>query len=542
MPDQGAPVNETPSLKLRDAVKSASPGDMIFAMIKKLGPTTVNPGALMALLQTGPRDTEAVMQGIQLCPSLTARILSVINSAAYGITRQIDSVERAVVLLGPSRARTVAMAHGLRLLAERMELPHETVDLIWDNSLRKACAARHLCHLHQPDQADAAYCQALVQDIGLPMLMAADMDYYMHHIAAMTHRVSWLEHEREHFGFDHCTIGQGLLREWGAPAYLQDAVLNHHLSPAESAGADDGSLVSLACFFAGLMPHLDEEPSPEAIDWINAIHARFLMTEYTTPDQFFIDVADQVFQIQSRQSQQEVYAQDRLIRHLTRQVTSNAMAMTAKLCHLEHREQQQREGIATLKFQAFTDGLTHVLNRRGFTQLGERRLRHAIDKGTGICCMLGDLDDFKITNDSHGHDIGDMVLKGLARLIRRRLNETDLIGRIGGDEFAVFVTDITEQDARQLAQRLVDSIRDKAVRVREDVELNLRFSLGAIYCDKGLEHTSIDNLLRLADQLMYEQKRSGKNGLRFATRSLKPEGEEAAANPQTRARRQDRDE
>jgi diguanylate cyclase (GGDEF)-like protein len=427
----------------------------------------------------------------------------------------------------------------LRLLVETVELPKEIIDMIWDNSLRKACAAHRLCEIYQPDMADAAYCVGLIQDIGLPMLIAADLDYYRHHIATMTHRVAWTDHEREHFGFDHCSVGQGLLQEWGAADTLQKMVLDHHLTPAQSQ-LDDNNLVHLAGFFAGLIPHLDEDPGPESTDWINAIHARFLMTEYPSPDQFFVEIADLVFKIQSRQAQQDFHETDRLIRHLTRQVTNNMMSMTTKLSYLEQRDRQQQEGIATLKFQAFTDGLTHVLNRRGFTQLGERRLRAAVERGTGVCCMLGDLDDFKSMNDNYGHDIGDLVLRGLVKLLRRRLNETDLIGRIGGDEFAIFVTDITEQDAHELAKRLVGSIRDKAVRVRDDLEVTMSFSLGALYSDKGLENTNIDDLLRTADQLMYEKKRSGKNGLQFRSIAIAPPEQVVTNNPQTLTRREDR--
>lgn len=539
MSEQSDATIQDSSPKLRHAVKQANPGDLIRSTLKKLGPTICNPGSLVALLGSEPRDTGAVVAAIKICPSLTSRLLSVINSAAFGMSRKIDSVERATVLLGPSRARSIAMAYGLRILIEHAELPKQTIDLIWDNSLRKACAARRLCELHQPDMADAAYCAGLIQDIGLPMLMTVDLDYYLNHIAVMTHRVEWTAHEREHFGVDHCTVAQGLLQEWGASSELQQYVLDHHRTPAQSE-LDDGSLIGLASYFAGLVPHLDEEPGPQATDWITAIHARFLMTEYASPDQFFIEIADQVFQIQSREAQRDYYDTDRLIRHLTRQVTNNMMSMTAKLNYLEQRESQQQEGIATLKFQAFTDGLTHVLNRRGFTQLGDRRLAAAVERGTGVCCMLGDLDDFKVMNDSYGHDIGDLVLRGLVKLLRRRLNESDLIGRIGGDEFAIFVTDITEQDARQLAERLVRSIRDKDVRVREDVEVTLRFSLGALYSDKGLENTSIDDLLRMADQLMYEQKRSGKNGLRFAAQAIAPASETATENPQTLTRRKNR--
>jgi diguanylate cyclase (GGDEF)-like protein len=380
--------------------------------------------------------------------------------------------------------------------------------------MRKAVAAKRMCEIYRPQLGEAAYSLGLIQDIGLPMLMAVDFDYYRDHIGAMTHKVRWSQHEQERFGFDHSRVGHGLLREWAAPENLQSAVLRHHRSPRDLQTSDQ-AMVKLSTFMASLMPHLDEEPGPQAVDWIQALHARFLSERYPTPDAFFMDVDAEVNKLRGGQRHDHRYDEDRLVRRLARAVSANTIGVTAKLCYMENRARRNRDGMAELRFQAFTDGLTNVLNRRGFMQLGQRRVEAAIERRAGVCCMLGDLDDFKLMNDNHGHETGDLVLRGLAKLLRRRLNECDLIGRIGGDEFAVLVCDLTREDATGLAERLVDSIRRKAIRVKSDLELNLQFSLGAIYCHQVEPGTKVDELLKMADQAMYHQKRSGKNGLCF---------------------------
>jgi diguanylate cyclase (GGDEF)-like protein len=166
----------------------------------------------------------------------------------------------------------------------------------------------------------------------------------------------------------------------------------------------------------------------------------------------------------------------------------------------------------------------------------------AAENGTGACCMLADLDDFKTINDTHGHDVGDMVLRGIARAIRRKLGANDLIGRLGGDEFAVLVTNVTRADAIALAKRVTESIEGKALRVREDLQLTAHFSLGAVYSEQDLDDLSIDNMLNLADQAMYQRKRSGKQGLVFKIhpQPIEPGGQNVM-NPFPVARQIDRE-
>ncbi|MCC6579084.1 MAG: diguanylate cyclase [Phycisphaeraceae bacterium] len=486
--------------------------EMIRRTLAKLGPALVRPSSLFSLMEADPRDVAKVTASIRHCPVLAARVLGIINSAAFGISRQITSIDRAVALLGPSRARAIALAYGLRLLTDRSGLPKREVDSLWANSIQKAVAAKKFCEVVEPNLADEAYSLGLIQDIGLPMLVAVDPEYYRNHITLLAHKVPWTQHERQRFGFDHCGVGQGLLREWHASRTLQESVLHHHRPPFERL-SDDISPLNLAIFFASLLPHMDEESGPDEVEWIHAIHARFLARVYPTPDLFFRAVLAEVRAI--RDQDRPIDVTEALLRKLVTHVSSNAISITAKLCRLEQDIDQQKRGINDLKFQAFTDPLTKVLNRRGFTQLAARRLELASAQGTGVCCMLGDLDDFKTVNDNYGHDTGDLLLRGMARVLRKKVNSQDLVGRLGGDEFAILVTGVGRAQAFAQAQKVCDAIEGKAVRLRDDLQITTHFSLGAVFCDTNLDDMNIDHLLTMADQAMYQRKRKGKHGLVF---------------------------
>lgn len=518
---------------LNETIIDPRANSLIRETLRKLGPTCVAPAALIGLIQSPGKDVDRIIKAIETCPTLTARLLSVINSAAYGMPRQISTVQRAVMMLGASRARTIAMSYGLKILTEQTPLPRDLIEQLWYNSIRKACAARMMCEIHAPDLADEAYCLGMIQDIGLPMLIAVDQELYTGTQIHFGVRMKWCEVEKANFGFSHNAVGHGLLAEWKAATHLQRSVLNHHRPPKDIEPSAESTL-KLTNYFVSLMPHVSEEPTSRELDWMTAIHARYLTPQYNTPEAFFTEVNNRAAEVAKSGGGHHYYNDDQLITCLTGHVAAHTISVTAKLCYMEQRTLRQREGIADLKFQAFTDPLTKVLNRRGFTQLAQRRIEIAKAEGLGVCCMLGDLDNFKAINDSYGHEAGDMVLRGMAKILRRHLKENDMIARIGGDEFAIFIHDISREDAAKLAERMAETTRGKSMRVRPDVSVKLRYTLGAIHYAFDGKDIDIDDLLSLADQAMYERKRQGKNGLCFShyPRTDAP----AKANPKSQVR------
>lgn len=147
--------------------------------------------------------------------------------------------------------------------------------------------------------------------------------------------------------------------------------------------------------------------------------------------------------------------------------------------------------------QSVTDELTALYNRRGFFKRAEQELSVLRDKGrTGMVLFL-DLDGLKELNDREGHDSGDALLVEAADLLRRLFREQDVLARVGGDEFAVFVPGYSEVD------RVMDRLRGAPGRVR--------LSIGAAVFDPQAPR-SLYELLGAADAAMYEDKRSRRAG------------------------------
>ena len=156
-----------------------------------------------------------------------------------------------------------------------------------------------------------------------------------------------------------------------------------------------------------------------------------------------------------------------------------------------------------LKQEALTDYLTGLYNRRGFMTLGEDRLQLAARLGQTLACLFLDLDGFKHVNDTLGHDEGDEVLRDTAEALKETFRASDLIGRIGGDEFAVLLLCDESDQVETLRTRLETAL--ETVNQRTSRPYRLALSMGLATKAPG-ENLSLEDLMDTADQRMYTDK------------------------------------
>ncbi len=169
------------------------------------------------------------------------------------------------------------------------------------------------------------------------------------------------------------------------------------------------------------------------------------------------------------------------------------------MARIQHVKLQEK-----VRTMAVTDELTGLYNRRGFFSLVEKLLQLCKREKKGIFMLYTDLDGLKKINDTFGHKEGDMALIDIANILRNNYRESDIIARIGGDEFVVIPIGTTEDSAKIATSRLQKSIEIHNSEINRSYKLSLSF--GIAYYDPE-NPCSIDELLVQGDKLMYEQKR-----------------------------------
>lgn len=163
---------------------------------------------------------------------------------------------------------------------------------------------------------------------------------------------------------------------------------------------------------------------------------------------------------------------------------------------------------------ALTDSLTGLYNRRYLEVHMERMLQNNQDSNKSMAVLMLDIDDFKMINDTHGHGVGDEILKTFAKRLNKSVRSFDLVARTGGEEFLIILPDVTEHRAYIVAERLRRSIADQPFKVRADDEpLDVTTSIGGII----LSETSPDSaeILERVDKCLYQAKDEGKNCIVF---------------------------
>lgn len=172
-------------------------------------------------------------------------------------------------------------------------------------------------------------------------------------------------------------------------------------------------------------------------------------------------------------------------------------------------ERQQREN--ELRRESERDPLTGLINRRGLERLLPRRLAYGGEK---LALLYLDLDHFKEVNDSHGHHAGDIVLKAIADRFQTAMRQSDLIARVGGDEFCILVTAENPAEAAEVVARKLIEVSNEAL-LFGSLSLVLGASIGIALPDRS---SMPEILMRRADEAMYTAKRQGGNCFVTASR------------------------
>ena len=204
-----------------------------------------------------------------------------------------------------------------------------------------------------------------------------------------------------------------------------------------------------------------------------------------------------------------------------RELTDDQIEMLKDLARLVMDELE-------LRLLATTDSLTNAMSRRAFHEQAARDLTRCNADPRDLACLLIDADHFKSINDKYGHSGGDLVLQEMVSAWHSELNDSDYIGRVGGEEFAVMLPNTSLPAALNTAERLRRVVEDSKI-ASSSGEIRLTASIGvAMY---GPDATTVENLLRNADIALYEAKARGRN------RVISYKGMEAAAEtPASHAR------
>lgn len=164
-----------------------------------------------------------------------------------------------------------------------------------------------------------------------------------------------------------------------------------------------------------------------------------------------------------------------------------------------------------LKLMAVTDELTNLVNRREFYRRSAIELVRANRNASTLSVVMMDIDHFKLINDTFGHDIGDVVLSGLGKLLISSVRASDIVSRFGGEEMVILLPETDMNEALEFSERLRGRIERLQFESREGITFKVTASFGLSVFNPLEEKLDMDTLIQRADEAMYEAKKGGRN-------------------------------
>jgi len=164
---------------------------------------------------------------------------------------------------------------------------------------------------------------------------------------------------------------------------------------------------------------------------------------------------------------------------------------------------ERKQAEEALNILSFKDDLTGLFNRRGFFTLAEQGLKTAQRMGTEMLLIFGDLDNLKGINDTFGHTEGDQALVDTSQILKETFRESDIIARIGGDEFVILAMNSFGTSAEKLIDRFEQVLNDHPLQTKRPYKLSMSFGIA---CFDPQKPCSINVLIAQADKVMFENK------------------------------------
>jgi diguanylate cyclase (GGDEF)-like protein len=452
-------------------------------------------------------------------PALTTKILRIANSSFYALPYKVDTLERAINIMGMEALKNIALSFVIVNGFKKQSVDKFDYELFWKRSITAAVSAEMIAKRLGLGQEDF-FVTALLMDIGVLVMYMCRPDDYMKVIdEKITSHVSTKEAERAIFTFDHADVGSEILKKWGIPDNIYLPIAYHH----DNGGCPEKikrhmeilmlAATSSAVYYSNnstekfteLREHLRDKLSLSddgVRDFIDLIAEKTVDVLST----FEMDAGDmkpysQILEEANEELGKINFSYEQLVMEL-RNEKKKVESLAVELKGANEK----------LRSLAFTDGLTGLYNHRFFQDILDREFNRVERYSRNLSLILIDIDHFKNINDTYGHPQGDVVLKAVAKMFEETIRRPDIAARYGGEEFAIVLPETNMKGAVVLAERLRKLVEDLEFPT-EDTLIKVTISLGVTTFDPSAGKKTREELIAAADRALYNSKGTGRNKL-----------------------------
>lgn len=479
------------------------------------------PGIAIRIVELGrdPNvDLTALSRLLARDPALASRVLRASNSALYAQRRRSDNLRQALVVIGLNATMTLALSFSLAETLTDQPDSRQVTNLVWRRALISASAARLLgVHIGLHD-LEELFLAGLLQDLGILALDAAMPEKYRPLLSAAANHDDLLRREREALDSDHGEAGSWLMSHWGLPDRLSQVASAVH-DPDNARIATNArpfiNCVAVASRIADLF--LDEERQ-QRTERVADDAQRLLGINHDAIEQILNEVAEVLPEVAALYDTEIISARKAagVIDQAREILAARNLFLIHQVAEQQRKVQEMERTTQHLRETASRDALTGLHNRRRFDEILETEFLLATENGWPLTIGFIDLDHFKNVNDTHGHQVGDVVLSRVAAILAQHVRERDFVMRYGGEEFVAMLPGTGMEQAQTVFERLRLAVAREVHEGTAGSRFNATVSIGlASHMDGQRRAASAVDLVRAADKALYEAKRLGRNCIRI---------------------------
>jgi diguanylate cyclase (GGDEF)-like protein len=457
-------------------------------------------------------DMKRISDVVTMDPAITAKILRVANSPMYSQRAKVETLRKALIVLGLNA--TVSLALSFSLLKSWQSNESKAgldYELFWRRALLSATAARILAPSAGVRDAEEVFLAALIQDVGMLALARAVPDLYTDTTAMQCQQEQLIRHERARIQTDHSAIGGWLLKRWNFPPRLEQAVAASHSPDRVPRIHENGKFVrcvALSGLFAE--PYLNAA-GQRGFDRLAGSAQRLLGINKNQLADLMEVFGEQIPTIESVFETKLVdQATDSILEEAREVLMLRSLRALQTVEDLHDRAATLESRTRELEESNQRDALTGLFNRGYLDDFLERAFRVAGERGEPVSIAFADLDHFKSVNDTHGHLAGDKILTATAKILEANTRSADLVARYGGEEFILVFPNTDRKVVMAICERIVKAIAAQTHEVIADgTPVTISIGMATHGAEQSFE--SIDDFVHAADTALYSAKMQGRN-------------------------------